>query len=332
MRPRECRDVQQEDLPVRAPAVDEQQRGPEAPPASGGPVSSTLTRRPPISSLRWSDGLDVDPGRVVAVGVRRIGAGPQQRRPEGAGQSDRCGSHVGATVSTARAMKIAIDIDSTLHHYWDLLASATQRRFGVALPYDEQLSWTITSCAPSRCVRSSGDPLATSTCSPPSPTRARWRRSAAGTRPGTSSTSRRTAPAPATQRRAVARRDRPAFDELYCSVDKVSRCREIGIDVLVDDSPDNRRPRSTPASPPRRSCIPGTASCVRRRTSSAAPTGTSWRRGWSPCSRDPRAPAGPALPHVARGRPSLRGALPSSARPSTTIRTPARLPPLTPDP
>ena len=29
------------------------------------------------------------------------------------------------------------------------------------------------------------------------------------------------------------------YDELYCSQDKVSRCLEIGIDLLVDDSPVN---------------------------------------------------------------------------------------------
>jgi hypothetical protein len=29
------------------------------------------------------------------------------------------------------------------------------------------------------------------------------------------------------------------YDELYCSFDKVARCAEIGIDVLIDDSPVN---------------------------------------------------------------------------------------------
>jgi 5'(3')-deoxyribonucleotidase len=29
------------------------------------------------------------------------------------------------------------------------------------------------------------------------------------------------------------------YDELYCSYDKVARCVEIGIDVLIDDSPVN---------------------------------------------------------------------------------------------
>ena len=29
------------------------------------------------------------------------------------------------------------------------------------------------------------------------------------------------------------------YDELYCSFDKVTRCREIALDVLIDDSPEN---------------------------------------------------------------------------------------------
>ena len=29
------------------------------------------------------------------------------------------------------------------------------------------------------------------------------------------------------------------FDELYCSYDKITRCRELEIDLLVDDSPVN---------------------------------------------------------------------------------------------
>ena len=41
-------------------------------------------------------------------------------------------------------MRIAIDIDSTLHHYWDRLSAAALRRFGVDLPYEEQLDWGIT--------------------------------------------------------------------------------------------------------------------------------------------------------------------------------------------
>src|ERR1700709_558013 len=41
-------------------------------------------------------------------------------------------------------MRIAIDIDSTLHHYWDVLSDAARRRFGIELPYEEQFTWGIT--------------------------------------------------------------------------------------------------------------------------------------------------------------------------------------------
>ncbi len=45
-------------------------------------------------------------------------------------------------------MRIAIDIDSTLHHYWDRLSAAALRRFGIDLPYEEQLDWGITRLRP----------------------------------------------------------------------------------------------------------------------------------------------------------------------------------------
>ena len=35
------------------------------------------------------------------------------------------------------------------------------------------------------------------------------------------------------------RRSACAYDELYCSMDKIARCRQIGIDLLIDDSPVN---------------------------------------------------------------------------------------------
>ncbi len=38
-------------------------------------------------------------------------------------------------------MRIAVDVDSTLHPYWDQLAAVAERRFGVDLPHDEQLTW-----------------------------------------------------------------------------------------------------------------------------------------------------------------------------------------------
>ena len=40
--------------------------------------------------------------------------------------------------------RIALDIDSTLHHYWDLLERIARERYGIALPYEEQCDWGIT--------------------------------------------------------------------------------------------------------------------------------------------------------------------------------------------
>ena len=40
--------------------------------------------------------------------------------------------------------RIALDIDSTLHHYWDLLQRIAHERYGVDLPYEEQRGWGIT--------------------------------------------------------------------------------------------------------------------------------------------------------------------------------------------
>ncbi len=45
-------------------------------------------------------------------------------------------------------MRIAIDVDSTLHHYWDVLSETARRRFGVDLPYEEQLTWGVTRLKP----------------------------------------------------------------------------------------------------------------------------------------------------------------------------------------
>ncbi len=44
--------------------------------------------------------------------------------------------------------RIALDIDSTLHHYWDLLERVVKDRHGVELPYSEQRDWGITKLPP----------------------------------------------------------------------------------------------------------------------------------------------------------------------------------------
>ena len=142
--------------------------------------------------------------------------------------------------STVSALRIAIDIDSTLHHYWDQLAAIAKRRFGVELPYEDQVTWGIALLRPEQvraCVEE---------------THREQHVLAAEPYPGAVEairgwhddghfihvTSHRASAAHAATARWLDRIGLP-HDELYCSFDKVSRCRELAIDVLIDDSPDN---------------------------------------------------------------------------------------------
>jgi uncharacterized HAD superfamily protein len=137
-------------------------------------------------------------------------------------------------------MRIGVDIDSTLHHYWDVLADAARRRFGVELPYDEQLTWRITSLEPEQvaaCVADThADDVILGGKPYPGAVEAirRWRDAGHFIH----ITSHRMASAHDATARWLDEIALP-YDELYCSWDKISRCAEIGIDLLIDDSPVN---------------------------------------------------------------------------------------------
>jgi uncharacterized HAD superfamily protein len=137
-------------------------------------------------------------------------------------------------------MRIAIDIDSTLHHYWDILSEVSVRRFGVELPYDEQFTWGITRLRPEQleiCIdESHSDERILAGAPYPGAVQAvrRWHEQGHFVH--------------VTSHRALDRRDATAawlqriglpFDDLHCSYDKVSRCVELEIDVLIDDGPVN---------------------------------------------------------------------------------------------
>jgi hypothetical protein len=137
-------------------------------------------------------------------------------------------------------MRIAIDIDSTLHHYWNVLSDAAKRRFGIDLPYEEQLDWGITRLRPDQlrlCIDEthcdaailSGNPYPDAV-----ETVRRWRDAGHFIH----ITSHREPRAQDATERWLERIDLP-FDELHCSFDKVGRCVEIGIELLIDDSPQN---------------------------------------------------------------------------------------------
>ncbi|HEY1357602.1 MAG TPA: hypothetical protein VGF21_04780 [Thermoleophilaceae bacterium] len=136
--------------------------------------------------------------------------------------------------------RIAIDIDSTLHHYWDLLQRVARERYGVDLPYEEQRDWGITALerdALVHCVEEthSDENIEAGVPYPAAVETVRAWHEAGHWIHITSH--RRTSTAEATARWLEAI-DLP-YDDLYCSFDKVSRCAELGIDVLIDDSPIN---------------------------------------------------------------------------------------------
>ncbi len=136
--------------------------------------------------------------------------------------------------------RIALDIDSTLHHYWDVLDRVARKRFGVPLPYTEQRDWGITALARDELLAAVEE------------THSEENILAAEPYPGAVETVRAwheaghwihvtSHRAPGT-RAATARwleHIRLPFHDLHCSYDKVSRCAELGIHVLVDDSPVN---------------------------------------------------------------------------------------------
>lgn len=137
-------------------------------------------------------------------------------------------------------MKIAIDIDSTLHHYWDVLSDAARDRFGIELPYEEQYQWGITRLKDEqlKCVIDATHGEAAILAGRPYPGAVeavnRW--AAGGHFIHVTSHRAGTCQAPTEQWLKFIGLH---YDELYCSSNKVARCVEIGIDLLIDDSPHN---------------------------------------------------------------------------------------------
>lgn len=137
-------------------------------------------------------------------------------------------------------MKIAIDIDSTLHHYWDTLSAAARRRFGVDLQYENQVTWAIAQLKPEQlqvCIAETHAPEAVLGAEPyPGAVEVvrRWHEAGHWIHV----TSHRDAAAAVHTAQWLERIGLP-FDDLHCSRDKIARAAELGIDILVDDSPVN---------------------------------------------------------------------------------------------
>jgi uncharacterized protein len=137
-------------------------------------------------------------------------------------------------------MRIAIDIDSTLHHYWDVLSDAAQRRFGVQLPYELQSTWGITRLRPDQlevCIAESHreDVILAGRPYPDAVEIVnRWHDAGHVIHV----MSHRD---PAAHDATARWLDRIGlrYDELHCSANKVSRCVDLGIEILIDDCPDH---------------------------------------------------------------------------------------------
>ena len=137
-------------------------------------------------------------------------------------------------------MRIAIDIDSTLHHHWPLVAAAAKRRFGVDLLYEQQVpsaSRRLTDEQLRACIEDTHSDAAIAGARPyphAVATVNRWHDEGHSIHILSQRDERSLT---ATQRWLddIGLR----HHELSCSHDKVARCRQIGIHLLIDDSPDN---------------------------------------------------------------------------------------------
>lgn len=137
-------------------------------------------------------------------------------------------------------MRIAIDIDSTLHHYWDRLSDSALRRFGIDLPYEEQFDWGITRLKPQQlqvCIEDTHSTDAILAGEPyPGAVEAVNRWFDAGHYIHV--TSHR---AEGCHGATAQWLDRIGLrhNDLHCSYDKIARCQELDIGILIDDSPVN---------------------------------------------------------------------------------------------
>jgi uncharacterized protein len=137
-------------------------------------------------------------------------------------------------------MRIAIDVDSTLHHYWDVLSEISRRRFGIELPYEEQFTWGITRLRADQlalCIEESHSDE-TILAGRPYPGAVETVRTWSEQGHFIHVTTHRAAGCAAATARWLESVGLP-FDDLCCSDDKVARCVELDIDILIDDSPLN---------------------------------------------------------------------------------------------
>ncbi len=137
-------------------------------------------------------------------------------------------------------MRIAIDIDSTLHHHWPLVAAAAKRRFGVDVPYEDQVACAARVLTDEQlllCIEDTHSDAAIAGARPyphAVETVNGWD-DAGHEIHVTSHRAERSVEATRRWLDAIGLR----HQALYCGDDKVAYCRRTGIGLLVDDSRPN---------------------------------------------------------------------------------------------
>jgi hypothetical protein len=135
-------------------------------------------------------------------------------------------------------VRIAIDIDSTLHDHWPLVAAAAKRRFGVELPYAQQFPWAGRRLSEEQlrvCIEDTHRDEAIAGALP--------YQHAVETVNGWYDAGHDIHIVSHRAERSLAATERwldhigLRRHELCCSDDKVARCRELGVGLLIDDSP-----------------------------------------------------------------------------------------------
>jgi uncharacterized HAD superfamily protein len=137
-------------------------------------------------------------------------------------------------------VRIAIDIDSTLHPYWDVFAEAARRRFGIDLPYRDQLDWGVDRLRPEqlKAVVAETHRPENILSAQPYPGAVATVRAWRADGHEIHVMSHRDAACQGPTERWLDEIGLP-YDALECVEDKIAGCVALGVELLIDDSPVN---------------------------------------------------------------------------------------------
>lgn len=137
-------------------------------------------------------------------------------------------------------MLVAIDVDSTLHDYWEQFSAAAMALHGVELPYADQRAWAVDALTGDQVRQvveiTHDDERITQAVAYPGAAEAiqAWRRAGHQI---LITTHRRSGAHDVTADWLMGQGI--PFDLLRCGKRKVDHCREIGVGLLIDDAPEN---------------------------------------------------------------------------------------------